>query len=61
VAAALQLNELSASRVGELLKAQRGRKQRTAAAERRLLNKVVRSNEEAEGALMAFYEAVYVR
>jgi hypothetical protein len=62
VAAALQLNELAATRVGELLRSQRGRsKQRTAAAERRLLQKVVAGNAEAEGALVAFYEAVYMR
>ena len=63
VAAALQLNELTAARVAALLKAQRGRRagRGTAAAERRLLAKVVASNEDAEAALVAFYEAMYLR
>jgi hypothetical protein len=60
-AAALQLNQLSAAKVEELLRAQGGRKQRTAAAERRLLQKVVAANKEAETALIALYEALFFR
>jgi hypothetical protein len=62
VAAALQLHALAGAKVAQLLQAERGRQgRRTAAAEKRLLAKVVASNEEAEGALVAFYEAVYMR
>lgn len=63
VATALQLNEITAARVGALLRAQRGRPgaRRGAAAEKRLLAKVMAGNEDAEGALVAYYEAMYFR
>ncbi|KAI8469947.1 MAG: hypothetical protein J3K34DRAFT_521745 [Monoraphidium minutum] len=61
-AAALQLHGIAAARVSELLKAERGRRGgRTAAGEKRLLAKVVGSNADAEGALVAFYEAMCIR
>ncbi|GBF94541.1 hypothetical protein Rsub_07075 [Raphidocelis subcapitata] len=61
IAAALQLNELSSARVADLLRGQAARRQRTSAAERRLLAKAVKANEDAESALVAFYEAMYIR
>ena len=61
LATAMQLQGLVTAQATQLLKAHARQRQRTTAAEKRLMAKVVAANQEAEGGLVAFLEAMYMR